>query len=79
MVNSKIKLYLQYLKNIDAQLYIYFKDLIDDNETFALSLILTELKLFLHEMIEYFEDNSSGYLEIPFEVKITSSTNVIYK
>lgn len=79
MVTSKVKLYLQYLKNIDSQLYLYFRDMIDENEHFTLTLILTELKLFIHELIDYFDSNKSGIVEITYEIKITSSSNVIYK
>lgn len=79
MTTSKVKLLLQYLRNIDATLCQYVKALIDEHEIYSLTLILTELKLFLKEVIEYYKKNIIGYMEIVYEHKIFNNTNVIHR
>ena len=79
IVKSKIKLLLQYLRNIDTKLFKYFKDLIDEYEKENLILILIELKLFLNELISYYVANSSEVNEMIYEYKIYTETNVISK
>lgn len=76
---SKVKILLQYLRNIDSQLYKYMKDLIEEHEVYSLTLILTELKLFMREIIDYYKKNIVGYMEIVYEHKIFNNTNVIHR
>ena len=79
ITSSKVRLLLQYLRNIDNHLCQYLKDLIEEHEVYSLTLILTELKLFLREIIDYYKKNIVGYMEIIYEYKIFNNTNVIHR
>lgn len=77
ITSSKIKLLLQYLRNIDESLYKYLRDLTDEFDKDNLIIILIELKLFLRELISYYKQNYGESNEIIYEHKIYTETNVI--
>jgi hypothetical protein len=77
LVNSKVMLYVKYLGNIDSKLCEYLKLLIDENDKNSLLILITELKLFIKYLIEFYEANTGDQLEILYEHKVTQ--NVIHK
>jgi hypothetical protein len=79
LVSSKVKLYLQYISNLDKKLSDYIVNLIDENESNTLIFLLTELKLFMKELVEYFDKNVNEDFEVNMEYRIPQTSNVIYR
>jgi hypothetical protein len=79
LINSKIKIYLQYISNVEHKLYHYFKELFDLMDIHNIIFLLTELKVFLRVLIESFKQGSNGINAFHFEYKITKETNVIHR
>lgn len=64
---------------MDIKLCNYLKFLIGENEQTAIVFLLSELKMFLKDLSDYFRNNSKGTLEVIYEHRIGKTTNVIYK
>jgi len=81
MTISQPRIFLYSLRNFDKILYLSFRGLIlDENDNDDLILVLSEMKLFLIELINYCASkNLKGNLEVEYDVKILTETNVIYK
>lgn len=77
LVNSKVMLYVKYLANIDTKLSEYLKLLIDENDKNSLIILITELKLFIKYLIDFYDANTGDQLETIYEHKVTQ--NVIHK
>jgi len=76
---SKPRIWLYRLQNFDKNLFLYMKGLIlDEPDNDSLILMLGEMKLFLQELINYYNNNYEGK-DVIYNVKISSETNVIYK
>lgn len=79
ITSSKITMFLQYLSNIDDQIRINILKLWESNDNNGFILILTELKLFLKEMIDYYNTiMKKGFIEVKFNVITSKEKNVIH-
>jgi hypothetical protein len=79
LINSKIKIYLQYISNVDHKLFQYFKEFFDLMDIHNIIFLLTELKVFLRILIENFKQCNNGINAFSYEYKITKETNVIHR
>jgi Leucine-rich repeat (LRR) protein len=57
LFTSKIKLYFQYISNIDKKLKIFFKDLYEESDENTFILIITEISILLDILISKFQNN----------------------
>lgn len=76
--SSKIKMFLQYLGNIDLNIKKHIINLWETRDNNSFILILTEMKLFLREMLDYYTKNRRNGYDLTYEVEKSKSKNVIH-
>ena len=78
IASSKIKITLQYLTNIDIKLRQFLINLWESRDLNSFILILTELKIFMQEIIIYFDENRKYSNNIHYDVIKNQNKNVIH-
>ena len=78
IASSKIKITLQYLRNIDFRLRKFLINLWESRDLNSFILILTELKIFMQEIIIYFDENRKYSNNIHYDVIKNQNKNVIH-
>lgn len=76
--SSKIKMFFQYLGNIDLNIKKYIINLWETRDNNSFILILTEMKLFLREMLDYYDEKKTIGYDLTYEVEKSKSKNVIH-
>lgn len=80
IASSKIKLFLQYLGNIDRQIKEFLIALGSTVDNNSFILLLTEMKLLLKEMLDYYEEkNKEGLFNIRYETILSETKSVIHE
>ena len=77
--SNKINVYLQYLANIDIEIKKCIVSLWEFNDKNSFILTLTELRLFLQEMLKYYEENKEATNDsLDYEVIKSQAKQVIH-
>ena len=71
-------MFLQYLGNIDLKIRGFLINLWESRDNNSFILILTELKLFLKEMIDYYDEKKVTGFDLTYEVEKSQSKSVIH-
>jgi hypothetical protein len=79
LTSAKIKVYVQYLANLDIKLHTYVKELFDSYDLYTLIFLLTEMRVFLKILIDNYLELKRGIDSVKFFFKITRNSNVIHK
>ena len=78
IASNKVKMFLQYLGNIDLKIRGFLINLWESRDNNSFILILTELKLFLKEMIDYYDEKKVTGFDLTYEVEKSQSKSVIH-
>lgn len=79
IATSKVTMFLQYLSNIDVHIKNNILNLWESNDNNAFILILTEMKLFIKEMIDYYKTKmKKGIIDVRFNIITSEEKNVIH-
>ena len=78
IASNKVKMFLQYLGNIDLKIRGFLIDLWESRDNNSFILILTEMKLFLKEMIDYYDEKKVTGFDLTYEVEKSQSKSVIH-
>lgn len=80
IASSKVKLFLHYLGNIDRQINEYFIALWNTVDNNSFILLLTEMKLLLRQMLDYYEEKyCEGLFNIRYEIILSEAKTVIHE
>jgi Leucine-rich repeat (LRR) protein len=76
--SSRIRIYLNFLSNFDRNLYdnIKFFATSDEMDSSSFVMFLSELTMFLDDMIKYYVEHIRGGVELSYQVKVPSQSKL---